>query len=145
MLLFAQFINKVNLFANIILPADVSFMQPLRAFLSPTWWTIFTGSIINCKTLQCNYIITFPSNTWNYWIIVLQGYTRSLPLKHQRWELLGIESVCVCVCVCVCQAWKFGKFRETIHRYRVCTPCGNNETNFRFPKQVLAETIHKRR
>ena len=99
MLLFAQFINKVNLFANIILPADVSFMQPLRAFLSPTWWTIFTGSIINCKTLQCNYIITFPSNTWNYWIIVLQGYTRSLPLKHQRWELLGIECVCVCVCV----------------------------------------------
>ena len=26
------------------------------------------------------------------------------------------------------QAWKFGKFRETIHRYSVCTPCGNNET-----------------
>ena len=30
-------------------------------------------------------------------------------------------------------AWKFGKFRETIHRYRVCTSCGNKETNFRFP------------
>ena len=31
------------------------------------------------------------------------------------------------------QVWKFGKFRETIHHYRVCTPCGNDETNFRFP------------
>ena len=41
------------------------------------------------------------------------------------------------------QAWKFGKFRETIHRYRVCTPCGNDETNFCFPQQILVETIHK--
>ena len=40
--------------------------------------------------------------------------------------------------------WKFGKFSETIHRYRVFTPCGNNETNFRFPWQILAETIRKR-
>ena len=31
------------------------------------------------------------------------------------------------------QAWKFGKFREMIHRYRVM-PCGNDEINFCFPK-----------
>ena len=41
------------------------------------------------------------------------------------------------------QAWKFGKFRETIHRYCVCTPCGNDEIIFRFPQQILAETICK--
>ena len=43
------------------------------------------------------------------------------------------------------QAWKFGKFSETIHRCRVCTPCRNDETNFRFLQQILAETIRKRR
>ena len=43
------------------------------------------------------------------------------------------------------QAWKSGKFRETIHRYRACTACRNDETNFRFPQQILAETIRKRR
>ena len=43
------------------------------------------------------------------------------------------------------QAWKFGKFRETIHRYRVCIPCGNDETNFCFPQQILAKTIRKGR
>ena len=35
------------------------------------------------------------------------------------------------------QAWKFGKFREIT----VCTPCRNNETNFHFPQQILAEAI----
>ena len=40
------------------------------------------------------------------------------------------------------QTWKFGKFRETIHR-RICTPCGNDETKFRFPQQILAEMICK--
>ena len=41
------------------------------------------------------------------------------------------------------QTWKFGKFRETIHHYRVCTPCRNDETNFRFPQHILAEVIGK--
>ena len=41
------------------------------------------------------------------------------------------------------QTWKFSKFRETIHRYRVCTPCRNDETNFCFPQQILAETVCK--
>ena len=41
------------------------------------------------------------------------------------------------------QAWKFGKFKETIHFYHVCTPCGNDETNFCFP-QILAEMTRKR-
>ena len=27
---------------------------------------------------------------------------------------------------------------------RVCTPCGNDEMNFHFPQQILAEMIHKR-
>ena len=40
-------------------------------------------------------------------------------------------------------AWKFGKFREMIHRYCVCTPCGNDEMNFCFPQQILAEAICK--
>ena len=29
-------------------------------------------------------------------------------------------------------------------RYRVCTPCGNDEANFHFPQQILVETICKR-
>ena len=27
------------------------------------------------------------------------------------------------------QAWKSGKFMKNIHRYRVCTPCGNDEND----------------
>ena len=27
----------------------------------------------------------------------------------------------------------------------VCTPCENDETNFCFPQQIMAETIRKRR
>ena len=43
------------------------------------------------------------------------------------------------------QAWKFGKFRETIHRFSVCTRFGNDETNFRFPQQILVENNMKTR
>ena len=42
------------------------------------------------------------------------------------------------------QTWKFGKFREMIHCYRVCTPCRSDKTNFCFPEQILAETTPKR-
>ena len=30
-------------------------------------------------------------------------------------------------------------------QYRVFTPCGNDETKFRFPQKMFAETIRKRR
>ena len=42
------------------------------------------------------------------------------------------------------QSMKFGKFRKMIPWYRVFTPCGNDETNFRFNKRILVETIRKR-
>ena len=67
---------------------------------------------------------------------VLRVYRCPLCDKCCRREYFFSNQVeyCESVSLIFLQAWKFGKFKETIHRYRVCTPCGNDETDFLFPQ-----------